>query len=221
MYSDFLLEYNASSMGDGRAPAAAWTWPAADSLGVLRSTDVVVQFDETVDPGSVNAATISIAGVPATVRYDSRTWTAVLRPDALLQPNTRYTVRVNGVRDGQNNAANWNFSFTTGTPLDTTPPTVVGSFPQKSRLGRIKDHIRHDQAGAKCFGIDRHPRRFVTEADRSGIDEHVAVGWNLVGSFPFHKPRRHLQAGAQEGSRVLPPRRRAVHDGEVRRAAQG
>jgi len=134
MYSDFLLEYNASSMGDGRAPAAAWTQPAAGATNVPRAVDVVIRFDETVDPGSVNGSTVYIAGVPATVSYDPRNWTALIRPAQPLAPNTAYTVRVDGVRDGPGNAANFSFTFTTGSPLDTTPPQVVTSLPLPNEL---------------------------------------------------------------------------------------
>ncbi len=129
MYSDFLLEYNASSMGDGAAPRAAWTRPAGGATGVLPSTDVVIQFDEPVDPQTVNTTSFSIAGVPATVSYDSRNWTATLRPTQPLQANRLYTVRADGVRDGSNNASTIGWSFTTGSGTDTTPPTVAGSSP--------------------------------------------------------------------------------------------
>jgi hypothetical protein len=127
--TDFALEYNASSNGDGRAPGIAYSQPAPFAVGVATSTDVVVRFDEPVDPRSVTPATFQIVGVPATVTYDPRTYTANLRTDSPLAPATAYTVRIAGVKDGPGNAALVTWTFTTGAGPDTAPPTVVGSSP--------------------------------------------------------------------------------------------
>jgi hypothetical protein len=127
--TDFVLEFNASSNGDGRAPGIAYSQPAPFAVGVATSTDVVVRFDEPVDPRSVTPATFQIVGVPATVTYDPRTYTANLRTDSPLAPATAYTVRIAGVKDGPGNAASITWTFTTGAGPDTTPPTVAGSSP--------------------------------------------------------------------------------------------
>ena len=129
MHSDFVLAYNASSMGDGAVPRTAWSTPLAGQAGVATTTDVLVQFDEPVDPQSVDANTFRLVGVAGTVSYDPRNWTAIFRPDQPLRPDTAYTLRVSGVRDGSDNAANWTLGFTTGSAPDLVPPVVVATRP--------------------------------------------------------------------------------------------
>lgn len=135
LFSDFVLAYGASSMGDGRPPHAAFLHPAAAATGVSTGTQVVVQFDEPVDPRSVDRSSFRIDGVPATVTYDPRTWTATLRPSARLAPNTNYTVSVAGVQDGPQNRAAFEWSFSTGSSADAAPPRVIAADPRDGSVG--------------------------------------------------------------------------------------
>ncbi|WP_373047353.1 Ig-like domain-containing protein [Vulgatibacter sp.] len=129
LHADHTLAFTAGPPGDGVAPRVAYKQPTLGATGVLPTTDVVVTFDEPLDPGSVGAGTFYISGVPAEVSYDPRSWTATLKPLDPLARGATYRVEVRGIRDVSGAAADFSWQFTTGNTLDTTPPRAIGAQP--------------------------------------------------------------------------------------------
>jgi hypothetical protein len=123
--------YTATYAVDNAAPAVTSTTPAGGATGVDPASPVKFTFSEPLDPATVTGAAFELrqaAGVvAATVTYESATNSAVLTPASALQPTTVYTAtaKAGGVRDFAGNAlaADYQFSFTSGT---SSPPTPIG-----------------------------------------------------------------------------------------------
>jgi methionine-rich copper-binding protein CopC len=112
--------------------------PANGSTNVATSSPITVTFSEAMNAATVNSSTVQLmngnAAVTASVTYNSANNTATLTPTAALA-NSTYTIVVKGgtagVADSSGNllAANATSSFTTASPINTTPPTVTAFSP--------------------------------------------------------------------------------------------
>ncbi len=124
------------TMTDVTPPQVAAVSPPDGSTGIVVGTAVTATFDEAVDPATLDAGgfTLEVQGgspVPATVTYDSTSFTATLAPSAPLDFATVYLARLAAtVADPDGNAlgaeATWTF---TTMPQDVEPPTVVATDP--------------------------------------------------------------------------------------------
>jgi hypothetical protein len=108
------------------------THPANGETGVVLNTKISATFSGAVDSATITTATFTVKQgttvVPGTVAFTPLT--AVFSPAVNLIPNTLYTATITtGVKDqtGKALASNFVWSFTTGTTLDATAPTVIGT----------------------------------------------------------------------------------------------
>ena len=90
---------------DRVGPGLLSTRPAASAESAPISADITAQFDEELDPASVNGGTFELrtaAGAPvaASVRYDAATRSAVLDPAASLDLMTTYRATLRGGEGG-------------------------------------------------------------------------------------------------------------------------
>ena len=103
---------------DTTRPTAQPLTPTAGATGISVKVAPRVKFSEPVRAPSIQMTLQSAAGVPVlgAVAYDNEGLAATFSPMALLQPNTSYTVRVQGATDLGNNvmAAPLTWTFTTG-----------------------------------------------------------------------------------------------------------
>jgi|GEM_PF-3063086 len=111
--------------------------PADGATGVNRSQSVMLQFSESVQGMEVaNLVTITDA-TPTKAAYDFDVSSIedgqfLLTPEAPLPANTVMTVTVPAgfqAYSGRELAETVTFSYTTGTEVDTTPPTIVSFEP--------------------------------------------------------------------------------------------
>lgn len=123
-----------------RSPAVTATTPASGGLNIPVTAKVSAQFSKAMDPSSFSSATfivreggnnvsgtISVSGVNAT--FD---------PSSNLLPNTAYTATITtGVTDVSGNVmtADRVWSFTTGSTVDVTAPTVTTTDPDNAETG--------------------------------------------------------------------------------------
>jgi fibronectin type 3 domain-containing protein len=125
-------------------PTIVSTTPAAGATSVSRSAPITVGFSRSMDPTTINGATITLAdasgaAVAATVTYDSTSKTATLQPSATLAGQASYTATVTtGAKAADETplAANVSWTFTTAacpctlfsslTPASTGLPTKDG-----------------------------------------------------------------------------------------------
>jgi RHS repeat-associated protein len=117
----------AYSPTDTTPPTVSSSSPSAGATNVNVSANVTVTFNEAMNPSTISASTIELRDssnvqVPATVSYNASTFTATLDPNASLEANTIYTVRIRGagadprVKDAAGNAlaADLTWTFNTG-----------------------------------------------------------------------------------------------------------
>ena len=140
---DVVFTTNVGS--DTTAPTVSSTTPSSSATGVNVGTTVTATFSEAIDTTTINNTTFVLQDanntlVSATVTYNSANKTATLTPSSSLTGSTTYTATItggtSGVKDLAGNAlaANYTWSFTTGTP-DTTPPTVSSTTPSNGATG--------------------------------------------------------------------------------------
>jgi hypothetical protein len=137
----------------GSGPKSAMTTSASDApvvlnvvaqtngVGTNRAVDVV--FSKPMDPASINSSSYFVTGVPGTVTYDAVNKIASFKSTADYAPNTAYNATVTtAAKDttGKSLAAPFNFSFTTRSTKDTSPPVLVAV---------------NVVAGAKCVPLDQ------------------------------------------------------------------
>ena len=115
--------------------------PQTNGVGINRAVAVV--FSTAMDPASINTGSFMVAGVSGTVTYDVANKIAAFKPAADLAPGTMYNATITtAARDvsGTSLAAPFNFSFTTRTTKDTSPPDIVAI---------------NVAAGATCVALDQ------------------------------------------------------------------
>jgi hypothetical protein len=123
------------------APTVSSTAPANNATGVARNRKVAATFSEAMNPLTIVAANVTVTGpgsapVAGTVSYVGTTMT--FTPAAPLAADTAYTGTITtGARDLAGNAlgANFVWSFTTGSTLDTAAPTVSSTDPSGGAAG--------------------------------------------------------------------------------------
>ncbi|HEY4839051.1 MAG TPA: Ig-like domain-containing protein, partial [Candidatus Acidoferrales bacterium] len=139
-------------INDSLATNVSWTFTTAPIPIVISTNPVagaaLVPLNQKMSATfnvPMNAATITAPGtfilalggvggpsVPGTVIYDSSSNTAVFSPAAALTASMPYTATITTAAQsaqGNNLAANFNWSFTTGTTANAIPPVVVSTIP--------------------------------------------------------------------------------------------
>jgi hypothetical protein len=124
---------------DVSAPTVSHTVPARGATGAWLGGHVAVTFSEAVDPLTVNAGTITLGlgSVPVAGSVACSGVTAVFSPVAALAANSLYSGSVTtGVQDlaGNSLVRKYDWTFTTGSAPDMTPPTVSSTVPRNGAL---------------------------------------------------------------------------------------
>jgi Domain of unknown function (DUF4082)/Bacterial Ig-like domain len=117
------------------APSVTRITPASGATGVPNTTSVTATFDKPIDPSTVTAQTLTVAGpdgnpVAATVTFDRASNTATLVPQAPLHSGTTYTITVStGVTTwaGTGLAQAATYSFTTQAFVVTSASPAAGA----------------------------------------------------------------------------------------------
>jgi len=101
---------------------------APQANGVATNREIAVVFAQPMDPATINSSTFVIAGVAGNVTYDATNKIAACKPLSDFAPNTNYNATVTtGAKDLQGIAlaAPFNFSLTTRSTKDSSPPNIV------------------------------------------------------------------------------------------------
>ncbi|HXI84527.1 MAG TPA: ice-binding family protein [Verrucomicrobiae bacterium] len=122
------------------APTVSSTFPANAATGVAIGGNIAAFFSEAMNPLTITTATFTLkqgaTPVAGTVTYVGVT--ATFNPTSTLAASTIYTATITtGAKDLTGNAlaAGFSWSFTTGTTLDTTAPTVSSTIPANAATG--------------------------------------------------------------------------------------
>ena len=119
--SDYTWSFTTGSAPDTTAPTVSSTSPASGATGIAINTSITATFSETIDTSTITTATFTVGGATGTVTYSGTT--ATFTPSSNLSYSTTYTATLTtGVKDSAGNAmaANYTWSFTTGSATVTT-----------------------------------------------------------------------------------------------------
>jgi len=115
---------------DTNSPSISLTSPTNGAQSVSVSSSITITFSEAMDASTINERTITLSmgtgNVPGSVTYSDMT--AVFKPASSLDPETIYTVTVDGgVKDVAGNAmvTPVGFIFITGTVQSPTTTTIT------------------------------------------------------------------------------------------------
>ena len=181
--------YTPTRPPDSSAPGVSSFSPASAATGVSVNDQVLVGFDEAMDPASITSATVLLrdgAGqnVAGSVSYDASFQRATVTPAAPLRYSVAYTVLVrggaSGVKDASGNGlpADVTSSFSTrtcpcGLWSDEAVPTVASS----SDNGAVELGVRFQtEVAGTITGI-----RFYKGAGNDGT--HVGSLWRPDGTL--------------------------------------
>jgi Ice-binding-like/Bacterial Ig-like domain len=130
----------ADLQADCTGPSVSSTAPAPNATGVPRDQTITVTFDEAMNPTTVTKSTFTLKQgtktVPGTVTCNGVT--AIFKPTTALAGDAVYTATITTRAKDQNGNAlanNFVWTFSTGGPADTTPPTVTSTTPSNGDTG--------------------------------------------------------------------------------------
>lgn len=136
-------------------PRVLRTHPAADAEGVSRRARVSVVFDRALLPRSIDASTVRLVSgdrsFALTRHFDPVSRTLTLEPSssAVLQPELRYRIILDGLRDLEGRAGErLELAFRTGT--DETPPAPL----PRPGFAQVAPIFAARCASASCHGGD-------------------------------------------------------------------
>ena len=134
----FNIYFTTSFAPDATPPLVTGTSPVTGTTGVPINTQLVVQFNEPVQPTSLAGVTLSAGGsIPVTQSLTNGDTTLYLTPNTLLNPGTSHTITVAGVKDTSGNTMTGTVTstFTTGPGADLIAPTVTSYSPGSNSTG--------------------------------------------------------------------------------------
>jgi hypothetical protein len=181
--------YQVNYIPDATAPAVSSVSPPQGQTGVSQDAKIAVMFNEPMDPATINTGTLTLldsTGTPVarTVSYNPSSFTATLKPNALLRASDTHTAGVAGGSAGVKDLAGnplpssliWNFTTASSTfsiwNNSTTPAVPAGSDTLEVEVG-VK--FRSSVAG-RITGI-----KFYKGIGNSGT--HVGKLWTSTGTL--------------------------------------
>ena len=141
MASNYVWSWTTGAGSQSGVPAVSFTDPASGAVNVATNKQIAVTFNAAMDALTVTSANFTLQGPGAAIVAGTVTYagvTATFTPTGGLAVNTLYTATVStGMRDLSGNAlaANYSWSFTTGTTGDTTAPAVSATIPVNQSTG--------------------------------------------------------------------------------------
>jgi hypothetical protein len=134
--ADVITTFATAAVADTTAPTVSSALPASGATGVARNTSVSVVFSEPMTNTTLTTASVMLkktstgVAVNGTVKRSGNTVT--FTPSANLAASTQYSATVTtGARDAAGNPldASFNWNFSTGANVDSTPPQISGMDP--------------------------------------------------------------------------------------------
>ncbi len=130
------------------APTVSSTAPADSATSVALNSRVVASFDKVMDANSIDTLSFTVQGAdePAltgTVSYDAGSKTASFSPGSNFSSSTLYTATLTTAVTSASSVgltSDYVWSFTSGTTVDSTAPTVVSTDPQNAATGFALNH---------------------------------------------------------------------------------
>jgi Ice-binding-like/Bacterial Ig-like domain len=140
---NYVWSFTTGLTVDTTAPTIISTIPASAAIAVPTNQSISATFSKVMDSATITATgtfTLAVAGVggaavPGTVSYAGSI--ATFTPSSALAPSTEFTATITtAAQDLSGNplAANYLWSFTTGTGPETTSPTITLTSPASAAM---------------------------------------------------------------------------------------
>ncbi len=130
---------------DTTPPQVVSTSPARGAIGVAINTTISAVFSKAMNSATITTSTFTVTGpggvaIVGSVGYESSGSVATFTPSANLAYDTVYTATITtGATDqavpANALAANYVWTFTTGSAPDIIPPTVIATIPANGTTG--------------------------------------------------------------------------------------
>ena len=141
--ANYVWSFTTGLTADTTAPTVISTIPASGAIAVPTNQTISATFSKVMDSATITATgtfTLAVAGaggaaVSGTVSYAGSI--ATFAPSSALTPSTEFTATITtAAQDLSGNAlaANYVWSFTTGTGPDTTSPTITLTNPASGAM---------------------------------------------------------------------------------------
>ena len=182
-------------------PAVIATNPAQGASGIPINQSVTAAFSQAMKPSTINATNFTLtapggAAVAGTVAYSTSGSVAVFTPTAQLAANTLFTATVTtGATNlsGLGLAANYVWTFTTGSTANMVQPTVTVVSPVNGATG-----VPLNQTLAATFSKAMNPITISTTtfqlAGPGGASIAGVVSYSAVGNTALFTPTSSLTA---------------------------
>ena len=124
---DELSDGNSIFANDTTSPSIDSTSPSSDANNVSLNRSIEIFFSEPMDTGSAEGAFSIDPYISGSFTWDSDSETLIFTPDSSYDAQTTYAVTISTeAKDTAGNArsSDYNWSFTTGTDYDLTPPNI-------------------------------------------------------------------------------------------------
>ncbi len=206
--SNYVWSFTTGTTVNMTAPTVISTVPVADAMSVPTNTTVTATFSKVMDPSTITAAgtfTLAVAGVggaavPGNVSYAGSI--ATFTPTSALAASTEFTATITTAAEdltGNALAANYVWSFTTGTGPDTTPPTITLTGPASGDT-----NVGLNQVGNATFSEAMNPTTILAPgtftlavAGVGGASVSGAVTYNVATDIATFTPSANLTANTE------------------------
>lgn len=128
----YFFDFTTESGGMPTPPTVTATNPQNGSTNVPLNTNIEITFSEKMDGTATENAVSTSPSVSGSFQWDASVNVLTYDPSVDLQANTKFTITISAqAKDatGENMQGSYQFSFTTGSTSDTTPPTVASTNP--------------------------------------------------------------------------------------------
>ena len=162
----YIWTFTTSASPSTTGPSVDFTVPLNNAIAVPLNQTLTATFNKAINASTLTNATFTLAGpgttgVSGLVAYSSVGDTATFNPSANLLPSTLYTATITtGVKDLSGNAlaANYVWTFTTGTALNPASPEIVSTNPANGAT-----NVASNQAISATFSEAMNPLTITTD----------------------------------------------------------
>jgi Ice-binding-like/Bacterial Ig-like domain len=213
--SNYVWNFTTGTVANATAPTVFSTDPASAATLVPLNQKIAVTFSKAMNPATISApgaVTVAIGAVPVlgAVSYDTASDTAIFTPAAPLTAGTVYTATVSpAVTDLDGDALiagavpnPW--SFTTGTALDTTAPTVTLTYPVN-----VATAVPIDATISATFSAEMNPTTittatFLVTVTADGAPVSGTVAYDVASQIATFTPSTNLATSTQYTAVISP-----------------
>ncbi len=215
--SNYVWKFTTGALASATAPTVLSTDPADAATNVPLNQKITATFSEAMDAATISAAgtftvvtTVGAIPVPGTVTYDAPSDTATFTPTANLAASTQFTATIsNAAKDLDGNAlvagsAPNPWTFTTGTILDTTPPTITFTNPADGATA-----VPIDATINATFSKAMNPATITTETflvtvTADGTPVSGTVAYDVASQIATFTPSANLATSTEYTAAISP-----------------